>query len=340
MKESKLSCVCFLFCFIICVVNSSLVYGQNNPSELEDASTGNRLFDPSVSSPISSQALSLVLEASKEQKKVIGKIGFNLSSSFKIDLRLSSPISDGQSDVQPLSLNGLGNSAVADFGIQFLAWHPTADDKKRKEIMIKINKKLGRVENEPIKPGDWKDFTEEKFEYDSYVDWNIAWIIGVRGKVGREDFEYSDSSLIIKKDVQKSNKALSLSAGALFDNFLGYLGINYQWSNAYKSNKESEYFLPFDSTNALVSTNLILGEPKLTVIHDIQLEWRIYFDSRIAINPKWTVRVDGSYSFEFPIYFLVNQSGGLSGGIRATFDGESKKYGVSAFIGETLGIIP
>jgi hypothetical protein len=99
--------------------------------------------------------------------------------------------------------------------------------------------------------------------------------------------------------------------------------------------------IPYNGSGVLISKTLAIGEPKKSTKILFQLELRKYFGASIALNPKLGyIPKDDIYVLEVPIYFLQNSEGGLSGGVSAGWDSKSEKFTVSAFIGETLGIIP
>jgi hypothetical protein len=114
-----------------------------------------------------------------------------------------------------------------------------------------------------------------------------------------------------------------------------------QISTSFSGSSKNQYLIPYNGSGVLISKTLAIGEPKKSTKILFQLELRKYFGASIALNPKLGyIPKDDIYVLEVPIYFLQNSEGGLSGGVSAGWDSKSEKFTVSAFIGETLGIIP
>src|SRR6185295_15172018 len=130
MKSRKtfpsLICAVILGCTVTCA-------GQ--AVDNKSRSLHQRTFDPSMDSPISTPAVQVKLEGTKENGTVKARVGVQ-TGDWIFDLKLSGPIGETDTQATLVDLDGLANKATADVGFTWVRWNPTTDAVAQRQVCV------------------------------------------------------------------------------------------------------------------------------------------------------------------------------------------------------------
>ena len=339
--------VLLLFAIVPCALGQEEV----NPAR----SLSKRTLDATLSSPVSSpSALQLVFEGTKDAGTVKANIGAQFGNA-QVSLRLSGPIGAKAPSAKLAGLDGLANKATAEFGIGWVGWKPSANSDAQKEACASYLVDTGKAKDltaakksmelaeghQPTFTCSWKTLpahSKYRDRFDEAVNWGTPLLFNARVKVGREEFEFTQSPFLKDEKASHTSYAATGSFGVL-TNPLILLAVNYQYQSAYQAQDQSQLCSPFSGSTSLRCRDISIGEPDKKLRNIVEFESRKFF-SAAAINPKiaWDIRNDVA-SIQVPIYFLQSKEGGLNGGVTLGWRSDTKAFTASVFVGEIFTLI-
>jgi hypothetical protein len=324
--------------------------------ESKTRSLQQRVFDPSLDSPIGSPAVQLKLEGTKENGTVKARVGVQ-SGDWIFDLKLSGPIGEKAEQATLVDLDGLANKATADVGLSWVRWNPTADPVAQRQACVSYLIDTGKARDEAdarsllqktapdgtlMYPCTWLSLpknTVYRDQFDDAINWGTPVLLSVRFKTGREQFKFVRPPSFMDEKLSHNSYAGVASLGVL-TGAVGLLRAGYQYQVVYEPKDKSEVCTPIDGSTSLRCRDISIGAPAKKISNIVQFEARKFFSSSLAVNPSVSYDVkDDIWGFQVPIYFFQSKQGGLNGGVAIGWRSDAKELIVKAFVGELFTLI-
>jgi len=296
--------------------------------------------DTSLASPFIAATPVFNLESSSTETTANALIGLQYSD-FNFSVKFSGPVRKG-SPTTFADLDGLRNKSAVEFGAGYLLWR--VEDPAI--ALVPACERLARIKGvtrDKVDCSSLQAFRAAEREVGRplvpYIDPGNAVFFTARVKVAREDFEFLTSDTLA--DGEERHTSSSFIAGvAWLARTSTLLGFNYRHEQAFApAGDPTEVCKPVGSTGALRCDEAIIGSPNEKNSELVQIEVRHFLTSNLAISPRLTRNVTQSVTgFEFPMYFLANTDGGLTGGVNASWRSDQRGPSISIFVGQVLSL--
>jgi len=315
-----------------------------------------RTFDPSMDSPVSTPAVQVKLEGTKENGTVKARLGVQ-TGDWIFDLKLSGPIGDTETEATLIDLDGLANKATADVGFSWVRWNPTADPEAQRRVCVRYLMDTGKATDEAgartllqqrdadgtlLFPCTWLSLPKNskyRDQFDDAIHWGIPILLSARFKVGKEQFKFVQPPSFDDEKVSHSSYAGTASLSILTSKPL-LLRAGYEYQVVYNPQDKSDVCTPIDGSTSLRCRNISIGAPTKEISNIVQLEARKFFSSSLAVNPSVSYDVKGDiWGLQLPIYFFQSKEGGLNGGVAIGWRSDKKELVVKAFVGELFTLV-
>lgn len=308
---------------------------------------GREIRDPSLTSPVAAPAVDFQLTTESKYQKAKAMVGLRIGNDLFFDVKFIAPLSGGDSDVEPVDLDGLSKSSVVDMGIHFLAWNPKLDVETAREVFEEYRRRnppasssAAGARPKPIsllmlrdEPDLWGKFLEA-------VEWGSAYFFAGRFKIGRQGFTYADANFR-EVSTQKTSRALEAAAGVLTPRF-GYFGINLEYQVYFDAASAVELIFPYRQGAAEQIKKMVMTPPSRGERFKIQAEFRKAVTEHIALNPKISYFPRERVALaELPLYLFKNVDEGLNGGVMLRWTSKhGGRCGMGIFVGTAFSLFP
>ncbi|OGD11078.1 MAG: hypothetical protein A2Y86_08345 [Candidatus Aminicenantes bacterium RBG_13_62_12] len=307
---------------------------------------GPEIRDPSLTSPIAAPAVDFQLTTENKYKKAKALVGLRVGNDLFFDVKFIAPLSDGDSEVEPIDMDGLSKSSVVDMGIHFLAWNPRLDAEIAREVFEEYLRRhpssssAAGARPKPISLLMLRDEPDLRKRFLEAVEWGNAYFAAFRLKVGRQGFTYADADFR-EISTQKTSRAVEAAGGVLTPRF-GYFGVNLEYQVFFDGAASTELILPFRQGSAEQVKKLVFGPPSRGERFKIQFEHRKAVTEHLALNPKLSYFPREKVTLaELPVYLFKNADEGLNGGVTLSWTSKhGGRFGMGIFIGASFSIFP
>lgn len=302
--------------------------------------------DPSLTSPVASPAVDFQLTTESKYKKAKAMVGLRVGNDLFFDVKFIAPLSD-DSEVEPISLDGLSKSSVVDVGVHFLAWKPKLDVAAAREVFEEFARRHPQAARDasagrsgPISIARLRDEPDLRKRFLEAVEWGSAYFVAFRLKVGRQGFTYADEDFR-EISTQKTSRAVEAACGVLTPRF-GYFGVNLEYQAFFDGAAAIELILPYREGKAEQVKKLVLSPPSRRERFKIQFEHRKAVTEHIALNPKLSYFPGEKVVLaELPVYLFKNVDEGLNGGVNLRWTSKhGGRFGMGIFIGTAFSLFP
>jgi hypothetical protein len=115
--------------------------------------------------------------------------------------------------------------------------------------------------------------------------------------------------------------------------------VNYSNAQGWRAQGKRTVCQPLPNTNATTCAERIIGAPKPENREQTELEIKRRLGSAFAAGFYLTRdHAFEAWAIEVPIYFIKNDTDGLSGGIVGSYRSDEKRYDLSVFIGQAFDL--
>lgn len=294
----------------------------------------NESLAPGVGSDVGIPTPKLTFFATEENKKAEGSVGLPFGDTL-FNLRVSTPVQEGQDIVTPVSLDGLANGASAEFSLSRLVWPANPNNRELEELCGCKTAPCGC---------DVEDFadSEKRTEFEEALNFaKTLQIYGVKIGAGRNDFKWIDPSTLADQRERHNNWTVGAVAG-VYNSRIGFLAAGFDYQGVYEPGNKYTICRPIGDTDGEKCQDRPLEGPTKKNKAIGRIEWRRFlFGSRVALNPiasrDFKSRVN---SLEIPVYFLQNADDkGLNGGVSVGWRSDQKGMVAQVFIGASLAVL-
>lgn len=177
-----------------------------------------------------------------------------------------------------------------------------------------------------------------KERYAAAYLWAYTPIVGVRFDTSRDNFNFVNATLAAQPTQTETTREWTGTLGVLTPGDT-LLAVNYSNSRGWKAQPKRTVYQPLTDTNATTCADKTIGAPKQDNRQQTELEIKRKLTSAFAAGFYLTRDHElKAWGVEVPIYFLKNETGGLSGGIVASYRSDEKRYDISVFIGQAFDL--
>lgn len=299
---------------------------------------GGRMADPSLTSPIGPPGLAIQFTTDTKDRRARAKIGLRLGNDLFFDVKFIVPA--GDSEAEPIDLDGLRRSAVLDLGIHYLAWNPRLDAGRAKAIRDEYLTRHPDSKKYILSLNALKGEPDLRRRFLQAITWSTAVFAALRAKIGRQDFTYADSSFE-SVSAQKTSAALEAAAGILVPAW-GYFGASFEAQRFYEAGSSAELILPYRGGPAEQIKTLVLEPPGRRSRTRLRVEYRRTIGPFAAVNPRLSYfPKERAALVELPLYAFRNPEAGLNGGVNLSWISRNGgRVGLALFIGSTFSLTP
>jgi hypothetical protein len=320
------------------LVVPTLVFAQAAPesslgSDRRDARS-NLTVLPTLATPTSA-GYSVSLDATTTDKK--GTVSFvlgNAADTKTFTISAFGPIDADAGEAVPLSLDGLGQSAGAEFALNVFHWSGTPDAAGlRRFCQAKLKK--DECDDDEFSGADRAAFLDL-----ANAD-ETPWLITVKGAVGRTKFTYSPTRTPFAPQSDYQNDwSLGASVGR-YEPTMGYVAARYSFQRTWTPAGAARQFCSPIEAGSAECRSYIVGPPAVNEQQIVDLQWRKFLPGgRVALNPIVGRDFDAEITFvRVPVYFFTDANGGLAGGARFEWRSDTREPSFVVFVGAVLKIL-
>lgn len=117
------------------------------------------------------------------------------------------------------------------------------------------------------------------------------------------------------------------------------IALNYRRLENWTAKPKVTLCRTLEGTSATTCSDAIIGAPTLGRRHQLEAEVRRQWSAKIAAGLYVTRDLElNSWGVEMPVYFIKDPTGGLVGGVVASYRGDEKRFDVSVFLGDLFKI--
>jgi hypothetical protein len=164
-----------------------------------------------------------------------------------------------------------------------------------------------------------------------------AWIFGINGKIGVEQFKFLDGETFVE---QKANRSpWSVNAHIYYKVGPNTFGGGIMYQDSYKAQKEVSVCTPATTVPATsVCTSGRLGAPMRKTREIIFLQLNHHRRGNLyAIAPRISHDFDTNETgFSLPVYLVRNKKGDFTGGVQLSWQSESDEVVAGFFVGKAF----
>jgi hypothetical protein len=270
------------------------------------------------------------LTASTEAKTVAITATFATSRLSELALRASAPLSENEPRTTVLQLDGLANKSRAGaewrYGEQRLP--SVADMKTLTEGLWAICQRMSHeqpsggergIEVTGCSIADLQKNPEATALMKRYFPRRNAWYFSLKGDVGPETFKFVDATTFADDKETRWSASGSVVVGLLTARNV-YIAGRLRYDHAYEAAKTQAVCSIGTADSKTSCPQKVVGEPTATTLKVTEAEIRRYLKvvSGLNVGASWILRRDWeekTTSVEFPLYFVKDKDGGLSGGV-------------------------
>lgn len=290
---------------------------------------------PSVGKP-NVRGLSLSFDATATEK--VGSLAIVVAPKRRDDISVSfavsGPLSESTKVAQPVSLDGLANSAKAEFGLHWFIWSGVVNIPEGKAI---CKRNVGREdcdENEILDPRQRLLFLRSQAANKDPIT------VDIHADYSRAKFSYLTPSTFAPKVDSHPSSTLSIAVGR-YAPVLGYVSGGYEFAHAWEAAGAPRQICTPLENMALECRTAAVGAPSDSDQHILQVGWRRFvFNGRAAIDPvlQWNPK-DNVAAVMVPVYGFTKKNEGLAGGVKLGWRSDKDDFSAVVFVGAAIGIL-
>lgn len=351
---------------------------EESGSELKEE-VDDQCKDPSLSSAARCPEVQIKLSAVRDETRVdleIGRLASKVGSrqgELRYGVAVGGPIGKKDERADPVSFDGLSDSATAGFSLYWLSSDPVAafeaaaaerrtsldprfnsvdefvgvscychrdesdrgcEEDRLVELLAAYRDQQVECDSDDLVGSQWDDFVSGTLGIGKR-----SWVFGLEAKAGSAKFKFSDSEGLEKSEVTRGSSSVSLATGYLpLKSKTYFVGLSVMHQQYYVAKPETEVCQPLGETGALTCANTALGGPDKKEEELARLELRRHFDwgfdGGLTVNPTVTWNFDtDEVGLELPFYFLRDKDGKLNGGLAIAWRSDTDEITASAFLG-------
>jgi len=323
---------------VMIAVSGTVAYAQGDSAaqaEVRGNAFQNLTTLPTIGSP-NAPGFSVSFDATAAEK--VGSVAVVVApkhrDDFTFSVSASGPLSESTKSAQPLSLDGLANSAKAEAGLHWFLWRGTVNIAEGKAI---CKRNVGR---EDCDDNQITDPDERLLFLRSQAADTDPITLDVEGEYARTQFKYLNPGVYTPAKDSHSSATFSASVGR-FTPGLGYLWGGYEFAHAWQAAGAPRQICTPLSTTALECVTSTVGAPSDSDEHILQFGWRRFlFHGRAAIDPvlEWNPG-DEVAAVSLPVYGFTKKNEGLAGGVKVGWRSDTDDVTAVVFVGTAIGIL-
>jgi hypothetical protein len=208
------------------------------------------------------------------------------------------------------------------------------------EVCAEVDRARGLTPSGRTSCADQSELFTKSFKerYAAAYRWAYTPIVGLRYDTSRNNFNFVDAALVPQPTQTETTHAWTGTLGVLTPGDTLF-ALNYANSRGWKAQPKRNVCQPLTNTNATTCAERIIGAPKPDNRQQTELEIKRKLTTSFAAGFYLTRDHElEAWGVEVPIYFLKNETGGLSGGIVAGYRSDEKRYDLSVFIGQAFDL--
>lgn len=317
---------------------------------------------------------SLAVEVAKDQKTATMKLAtWSLTGTTRTSVEVQAPFDKDEQSADYANLDGLRGATAVTVGIDYRrirALQDDADDTARNKALCKQHMLVSRNEN--CDAGDVLEeakkvasetpayalqaicqsfgIEEQACNKEAFPDSvamkyaaarnaihassTSAWLIPVKLKYGLDTYKYQDPTTLAAEEDKEYPASASIGLGYL--SHRGFLGVGYEYQDAFKSQKTVSLCTPVAGQPGVTQcSDTVLGAPNETKRENAFVEARFALPGkRTALGVKFTKDVrQGEEAVEIPLYLLQTAKKGINAGIRLDWSSLDNDVTASVFFG-------
>lgn len=317
---------------------------------------------------------SLAVEVAKDQKTATMKLAtWSLSGATRTSIEVQAPFDKDEKNADYANLDGLRGATAVTLGIDYRRIAPLDDaagDAAHnkavcKQFMLVSNNEncsAGLVHAEAKQvAGETRPYALrlicEKFGIDEnacdantfpdsmarqyalarqavYGRSTRAWLVPIKLKYGLDTYKYQDAATLAAEEDKEYPASASIGLGYL--NHRGFVGVGYEYQDAFKPQKTVSLCTPVPGQPGVNQcSDTILGAPAETKRENAFIETRLALPGRrtaMAVKVTKDVR-HGEEAVEIPFYLLQTEKKGIHAGIRLDWSSLDNDVAASMFFG-------
>lgn len=253
---------------------------------------------------------------------------------LSLSLGVSGPLSESTKTAQPVSLDGLANSAKAEFGLHWFIWTGAVNIAEGKAICKRNVHREDCDDNEIMDPRERLLFLRSQAADTDPIT------VDIQAGYSQAKFSYLTPGTFAPKADSHPSSTVSVSVGR-YSPVLGYLMGGYEYAHTWEaSGAPRQICTPLEGMSLECRTAAV-GTPSESDKHILQVGWRRFvFNGRAAIDPvvQWNPK-DNVTAVTVPVYGFTKKNEGLAGGVKLGWRSDKDDFSAVAFVGAAIGIL-
>jgi hypothetical protein len=335
------------------VLAAVVVHAQpGKPTEAEvNARRLQSAQDPALGATDVGTEQQLTIEASADDTKGKFRIGSKNPPSTAAQhsvwsLVMEAKIDNGDKTAVLGDLDGLNDDFAATYTHAFLLWKPAVGTTEN-ALRQALCRRNSEDQNEPYVPTaicnpaalDGPNAAEYRREWDEAIHRaRPIRRLSLAAKAGYSKFDYLDAASVEATSDRKVGFSFSGTYSVLApDGSVPFAGMRLERS--YKSASSIELCEAGPVANSSTCETKAFGAPSATERIVLFGEWRKFY-RRFAVSPRLSYETrDSRTGFRVPFWFIANDAGRFSGGVRLDWNNQDDDATVSVFVSTPLSLL-
>ena len=213
-------------------------------------------------------------------------------------------------------------------------------DAQAAEICAEFDRARGLTPSGRTDCADQSELFTKSFKerYSAAYRWAYTPMLGVRYDTSRSNFNFVDATLVTQPTQTEATRVWTGTLGVLTPGDM-FFAVNYSNAQGWRAQAKRTVCQPLANTNATTCAEKTIGAPRPENRQQTELEIKRRLGSAFAAGFYLTRDHElEAWAVEVPIYFIKNDTDGLSGGIVASYRSDEKRYDLSVFIGQAFDL--
>lgn len=249
-------------------------------------------------------------------------------------LLMKGPLNKGTKEAQPLDLEGLGSGTSREFSAHRLNWRGPSEEEQAEYTDLCLT----HAKAPTCDISDLPQSLRPRARRLQHLT-DTPWLVGVSGSISRTTFDYQDPPL----SSQSANETSWSGIARLgyYTEAFGFIIGRYSQKRAFHPGSgPTELCSPLSGTESLTCSDVVLRKPIANSARAVSLEFRRGYGNGLALAPVISreMKAGGITTVTVPVYFLRTEKGGLSGGVKAGWQSDSRDVTIAVSVGTVFDL--